>query len=164
MPEGAAWAVHSPRTHPSHSGAAAETHPSPPGVAAETAPSPPGVAAETAPSHPGAAEAVPSYPAEEAEAAPSHPAEAAPVATGPMLSRRVPQAHLAPELRRRGQEYGQRAGGGDAVLPDATEARAALSRYQASRQAARAVVDENAAPAGRGDEAAPEPPNAGGWS
>ena len=158
MPEGAAWAVHSPRTHglrthPSHSGAAAETHPSHPGVAAETAPS-----------HPGAAEAVPSYPAEEAEAAPSHPAEAAPVATGPMLSRRVPQAHLAPELRRRGQEQGQRAGGGDAVLPDATEARAALSRYQASRQAARAVVDENVAPAGRGDEAAPEPPNAGGWS
>jgi hypothetical protein len=81
-----------------------------------------------------------------------------------MLSRRVPQAHLAPELRRRGQEQGQRAGGGDAVLPDATEARAALSRYQASRQAARAVVDENVAPAGRGDEAAPEPPNAGGWS
>ena len=91
-------------------------------------------------------------------------AEAAPVATGPMLSRRVPQAHLAPELRRHGQEQGQRAGGGDAVLPDATEARAALSRYQASRQAARAVVDENVAPAGRGDEAGPEPPNAGGWS
>ena len=159
MPEGAAWAVHSPqthglRTHQSHSGAAAETHQSQSGAAAETAPSHSGVAAE----------AVPSYPAEAAEAAPSHPAEAAPVATGPMLSRRVPQAHLAPELRRRGQEQGQRAGGGDAVLPDATEARAALSRYQASRQAARAVVDENVAPAGRGDEAAPEPPNAGGWS
>ena len=147
MPEGAGWAVHSPRTH---------------GLRAH--PSPPGVAAETAPSHSGAAEAVASYPAETAEAPPSHPAEAAPVVTGPMLSRRVPQAHLAPELRRRGQEQGQRAGGGDAVLPDATEARAALSRYQASRQAARAVVDENVAPAGRGDEAAPEPPNAGGWS
>ena len=137
MPEGAAWAVHSPPAQ---------------GPRSHT------------PSHPAAAEAVPSYPAEEAEAAPSHPAEAAPVATGPVLSRRVPQAHLAPELRRRGQEQGQRAGGGDAVLPDATEARAALSRYQASRQAARAVVDENVAPAGRGDEAAPEPPNAGGWS
>ena len=158
MPEGAAWAVHSPRTH------GLRTHPSHSGAAAETAPSHSGVVPGTAPSHSGAAEAVASYPAETAEAPPSHPAEAAPVATGPMLSRRVPQAHLAPELRRRGQEQGQRAGGGDAVLPDATEARAALSRYQASRQAARAVVDENVAPAGRGDEAAPEPPNAGGWS
>jgi hypothetical protein len=156
MPEGATWAVHSPRTH------GPRTRPSHPGAAAEEAPSYPGAAAEGAPSYPAAAEAVPSYPAVAAEAAPSHPGEAAPAATGPLLSRRVPQAHLAPELRRRGQ--GQPAGRGDASLPDATEARAALSRYQASRQAARAVVDENGAPAGRGDEGGPEPPSAGGWS
>jgi hypothetical protein len=152
MPEGATWAVHSPRTRPSHPGAAAEGAPFYPGAAAGAVPSYPGVAAE----------AVPSYPAVAAEAAPSHPGEAASAATGPLLSRRVPQAHLAPELRRRGQ--GQPAGRGDASLPDATEARAALSRYQASRQAARAVVDENGAPAGRGDEGGPEPPSAGGWS
>jgi hypothetical protein len=145
MPEGATWAVHSPRTH-----------------GPRTRPSHPGAAAEGAPSYPAAAEAVPSYPAVAAEAAPSHPGEAASAATGPLLSRRVPQAHLAPELRRRGQ--GQPAGRGDASLPDATEARAALSRYQASRQAARAVVDENGAPARRGDEGGPEPPRAGGWS
>ena len=148
MPEGAAWAVHSPRTH------GPRTHPSHPGVAGDAVPLHPGVAGE----------AVPSYPAVAAEAAPSHPAEVAPAAAGPMLSRRVPQAHLAPELRRRGQEQGQRVGGGDAPLPDATDARAALSRYQASRQAARAVVDEHGAPAGRGDEGGPEPPSARGWS
>ena len=61
-----------------------------------------------------------------------------------------------------GQERAARA---DGSLPDATEARAALSRYQASRQAARAVVDESGAPAGRADEGGPEhPPSAGGWS
>ena len=75
----------------------------------------------------------------------------------------MPQAHLAPELRRHGQ--GQATAGPDGPLPDAAEARAALSRYQASRQAARAVVDESGAPAGRADEAGPErPPGAGGWS
>ena len=136
MPERAAWAVHSPRTHP----------PSPPAAPAEVTPSHPGVAAEATLSHPAVG------------------AEAAPVATGPVLSRRVPQAHLAPELRRHGQEPGQPAARGDAHLPDAAEARAALSRYQASRQAARAVVDENGAPAGRADEAGPEPPTTGGWS
>ena len=72
---------------------------------------------------------------------------------GPVLSRRVPQAHLAPELRRSGQ--GPAAAPPDAPLPDAAEARAALSRYQASRQAARAVVEEGADP---------ERPANGGWS
>ena len=148
MPERAAWAVHSPRTYPpSHPAAPAEVTPSHPGVAAEAAPSHPAVSAEAAPTATGAVGA-----------------EAAPVATGPVLSRRVPQAHLAPELRRHGQEPGQPAARGDAHLPDAAEARAALSRYQASRQAARAVVDENGAPAGRADEAGPEPPTTGGWS
>jgi hypothetical protein len=81
-----------------------------------------------------------------------------------VLSRRVPQAHLAPELRRQGQGPAATARP-DGPLPDAAEARAALSRYQASRQAARAVVDESGAPAARADEAAPEhPPPTGGWS
>ncbi len=91
--------------------------------------------------------------------------EAAPAADGLLLSRRVPQAHLAPELRRRGQGQEAAAARADGSLPDATEARAALSRYQASRQAARAVVDESGAPAGRADEGGPEhPASDGGWS
>jgi hypothetical protein len=74
--------------------------------------------------------------------------------TGPMLARRVPQAHLAPELRRNGQAAaGPR---GEGALPDAAEARAALSRYQASRQAAKAVVDEG--------DAEPRRPAGGGWA
>jgi signal transduction histidine kinase len=73
---------------------------------------------------------------------------------GPVLSRRVPQAHLAPELRRSGQgNAGQRT---EQPVPDAAEARAALSRYQASRQAARAMVDEGEAEPGR--------PAGGGWA
>jgi Histidine kinase-, DNA gyrase B-, and HSP90-like ATPase len=84
-------------------------------------------------------------------------------AGGPVLSRRVPQAHLAPELRRHGPEGAT--AGPDGALPDAAEARAALSRYQASRQAARAVVDDGGADNGRPGAAAPEPPPAGGgWS
>ena len=83
------------------------------------------------------------------------------MANEPLLSRRVPQANLAPELRRQGQAAGR----ADGPLPDAGEARAALSRYQASRQAARAVVDESGAPVARADEAGPGgPPAGGGWS
>jgi hypothetical protein len=78
-----------------------------------------------------------------------------------LLSRRVPQAHLAPELRRNGQAPAP--GGPEGSLPDAAEARAALSRYQASRQAARAVVDDRGSPTGDG-EAGAEPPSGGGWS
>jgi signal transduction histidine kinase len=78
---------------------------------------------------------------------------------GLLLSRRVPQAHLAPELRRDGQGTAA-ARAADAPLPDAAEARAALSRYQASRQAARAVVDEDVA----GDAAGGRPASGGGWS
>jgi signal transduction histidine kinase len=89
---------------------------------------------------------------------------------GLLLSRRVPQAHLAPELRRQAPAAG--APGSDPPLPDATEARAALSRYQASRQAARAVVDEGATGGSGGrkprpplDELDPErPATSGGWS
>jgi len=72
---------------------------------------------------------------------------------GPVLSRRVPQAHLAPELRRNGQATAPRSG---EPVPGAAEARAALSRYQASRQAARAMVDEGDAEPGR--------PPGGGWA
>jgi hypothetical protein len=91
------------------------------------------------------------YPAAAAEAYPAAAAEAP-----PLLSRRVPQAHLAPELRRRGQEQAAPAARADGRLPDAAEAREALSRYQASRQAARAMVDE-------GDTGS-QHPTAGGWS
>jgi signal transduction histidine kinase len=55
----------------------------------------------------------------------------------PQLRRRVPQAHLAPELRQAGGEAA------NAALPVDGAAASALSRYQASRQAAQAVVDEN---------------------
>jgi signal transduction histidine kinase len=93
-----------------------------------------------------------------------HPAEAGGADGPPLLSRRVPQAHLAPELRR-GQRPEVSGGRSGAPLPDAAEARAALSRYQASRQAAKAMVDEDGVPGGRNGEAGPEhPPTAGGWS
>lgn len=66
------------------------------------------------------------------------------------LSRRVPQANLAPELRRARSSDGvvaepdPRRGGppaGVATALDAQRAREALSRYQASREAARNQVD-----------------------
>ena len=95
---------------------------------------------------------------------PVAPAQPAPVAVGEeaadavLLARRVPQAHLAPELRRNGR--GAPEAEPEGSLPDAAEARAALSRYQASRQAAKAVMDEGSA-----GEAGPEgPPGNGGWS
>jgi len=71
-----------------------------------------------------------------------------------VLSRRVPQAHLAPELRRNGQATA--APRPDRPVPDAAEARAALSRYQASRQAAKAMVDDGDAEPGRR--------SGGGWT
>jgi signal transduction histidine kinase len=82
----------------------------------------------------------------------------APVTTPPdgaladgLLARRVPQAHLAPELRRHGQPTATARP--DGPLADAAEARAALSRYQASRQAARAAVDDpDEVGGGRADE------------
>jgi signal transduction histidine kinase len=136
MPERAARAVHSPPVHP-------------PPVHQPPAHNP---AVHTPPVH---------------SPAVHNPAGSSPGADGAgseglLLSRRIPQAHLAPELRRRDQ--GSAAARTDGSLPDATEARAALSRYQASRQAARAVVDEDGAPAGRADEPAPQhPPASGGW-
>jgi hypothetical protein len=114
----------------------------------------------------------PMPPAAPAPAAPAlgaarHPLPAAPDEAAPeglLLSRRVPQAHLAPELRRQGQASAT--AGQEGPLPDAAGTRAALSRYQASRQAARAAVDEGGGvPDGRADEPGPDPPpSAGGWS
>ena len=71
---------------------------------------------------------------------------------GPRLNRRVPQSHLAPELRERStvQQPPERA------MPDGNRTREALSRYQASRRAARALVE--------GEEAGydPDQPQRGG--
>ena len=99
--------------------------------------------------------------------APADPPRPAPVVVeaaaeeGMVLARRVPQAHLAPELRRHGRAVP--AAEAEGALPDAAEARAALSRYQASRQAAKAVVDEGVG--GRAGDAGSEgPPANGGWS
>ncbi|HEV8424021.1 MAG TPA: ATP-binding protein [Actinomycetes bacterium] len=75
-----------------------------------------------------------------------------PGADGFLLSRRVPQAHLAPELRQQQAPTAAPVG----PLPDATEARAALSRYQTSRQAARALVEEATEPE--------RPATGGDWS
>ncbi|MHA6792862.1 ATP-binding protein [Pseudonocardia bannensis] len=63
------------------------------------------------------------------------------------LRRRVPQSHLAPELRQPEPESAP-----VAAQPPSTEAATALSRYQAHRQAARALVD----PEADGEPAAPE--------
>ena len=71
-------------------------------------------------------------------------------ASEPRLSRRVPQAHLSPELRRESQPAPS--------VPDGNRARAALSRYQASRRAAREQVDEDYS--GNGERS----PNGGTWS
>ena len=60
------------------------------------------------------------------------------------LSRRVPQAHLAPELRRRTATAASDHADPAAPPPDAVQARNALSRYQASRRAARALVEGTA--------------------
>jgi hypothetical protein len=136
MPERAAPAVHSPRTHDSraHDSRAHDSRAHDPRAHDPRAHDP----LRPAPAPVGGHGAGP---------------EVGEQANGPMLSRRVPQAHLAPELRRSGQ--GPAAARPDAPLPDAAEARAALSRYQASRQAARAVVEEGADP---------ERPADGGWS
>jgi hypothetical protein len=153
MPGREAWAVHSPRAHSLGDSPRAHS----PGTHSPGTHSPGTHSLGTQP---------PSHSVASGEAVPSYSGaagEAASVPAAPVLSRRVPQANLAPELRRRGQEQGQVAGG-DPSLPDAAEARAALSRYQASRQAARAMVDENGVPAGRADEGGPEPPAAGSWS
>ena len=103
----------------------------------------------------------PSHPAPGGAPPPAQVAVGEAATEGLVLARRVPQAHLAPELRRHGQ--GASTAEPEGALPDASEARAALSRYQASRQAARAVVEEGRG--GRAGDAGPGgPPADGGWS
>jgi signal transduction histidine kinase len=68
-------------------------------------------------------------------------------AAGPQLHRRVPQAHLAPELRRPFQPA--EPNGQASAPPDAARARDALSRYQASREAARSTVEDDSPTGGR---------------
>jgi hypothetical protein len=142
-------AVHSPRAHSPH----------PASGAPHSAPGAPHPAPGAPPPAAGAPHPAPGSP----QPAPVTVGEAA--ADGIVLARRVPQAHLAPELRRPGRDAP--AAEPEGPLPDAAEARAALSRYQASRQAARAVVDQGgAATGGRADDVGPDGPAAsnGGWS
>jgi signal transduction histidine kinase len=94
-----------------------------------------------------------------------------PAPVEPQLARRVPQAHLAPELRRQQAESAEP----PAPPPDADQAREALSRYQASREAARALVDRDPMdgnghppdppghPRGVPRTPPPDPPGDGGW-
>jgi signal transduction histidine kinase len=106
-------------------------------AAAPPAPSEPSVPPPAAPSP----VEVPAAPASvEVPTAPS-PGErpAAPGATP--LARRVPQSHLVPELRE-GLRSSQATPRADA--PDEEQTREALSRYQASRRAARALLGDDA--------------------
>jgi hypothetical protein len=77
------------------------------------------------------------------------PADQAPEPpVAPQLTRRVPQAHLAPELRVPGDADPIEVTPPSERLPNAAEAKAALARYQASRRAARAVVEDRSADGG----------------
>jgi signal transduction histidine kinase len=78
-----------------------------------------------------------------------------PAPAEPRLTRRVPQAHLAPELRRQQADAAEP----PVPAPDADQTRQALSRYQASREAARALVDRDPMD-GNGQ---PHQPGEGGW-
>jgi hypothetical protein len=60
------------------------------------------------------------------------------------MERRVPQAHLAPQLRR-GMDATRTTPGPAPSLQDAERARSALSRYQASRRAAAVALEEHGA-------------------
>ena len=86
--------------------------------------------------------APPPRPPVEARMRPGQPAPP-PVPGEPQLNRRVPQANLAPELRRDNGYAAPDEPAGPAAPPgpDAVQARDALSRYQASRRAARALVE-----------------------
>jgi signal transduction histidine kinase len=97
--------------------------------------------------------------ADDGPAEPAPPPVAAPADTG--LARRVPQSHLAPELR----EQSAFAEPDEQPVPNGERTREALSRYQASRQAARALVerediDFDAEPPGSGT--APQGGSGGG--
>jgi signal transduction histidine kinase len=72
-------------------------------------------------------------------AAPPGPPPRAAAPGEPGLARRVPQSHLAPELRQRSPSAGPDEQ--ERSVPNGERTREALSRYQASRQAARALVE-----------------------
>jgi hypothetical protein len=57
----------------------------------------------------------------------------------------VPQTHLAPELRLPADAAPIEVTPPSERLPNAAQAKAALARYQASRRAARAVVEDRTA-------------------
>jgi signal transduction histidine kinase len=78
----------------------------------------------------------------------AQPADGEESPVGPQLSRRVPQAHLAPELRLTGEAAPIEVTPPSERLPNAAQAKAALARYQASRRAARAVVEDRSADGG----------------
>jgi signal transduction histidine kinase len=75
-------------------------------------------------------------PADEAE--PAGSAGAGAEADGPRLNRRVPQANLAEGLRRQQEPAADQ----PQLIRDPAQAREALSRFQASQRAARAMLDD----------------------
>jgi hypothetical protein len=80
----------------------------------------------------------PSLPTPRADVATAPEADSRATPKGRALRRRVPQSHLAPELR---QPVPSGVADGVPVAPMSADAASALSRYQASRQAAQSVVD-----------------------
>ena len=109
-----------------------------PGVPTARAAEMPRIPAPAAPPAPGhrPLTAVPHPRTDEPAAAAPEPRAPQPGAGGRSLRRRVPQTHLAPELRL------AVSGLADTAAPPAADAAAsALSRYQASRRAAQASVD-----------------------
>jgi signal transduction histidine kinase len=141
--------------------------PAPPGPPPQAA-APPGrpapVPAPLGPAPPAAAPRWAHVPSPQAP--PQAPARAQPpaepaqyLADVPRLTRRVPQAHLAPELRRQSDDSDQPATPVEPPAPaDAVQARNALSRYQASRRAAQALVE------GSTDDDGDRPVPGGGWT
>jgi hypothetical protein len=79
-----------------------------------------------------------------ASASAIHPVAASSAGRG--LRRRVPQSHLAPELRERNHGLAE-----TAAPLSADAAASALSRYQASRQAAQAIAEVPHGPTDEGE-------------
>jgi hypothetical protein len=79
-----------------------------------------------------------------ASASAIHPVPASSAGRG--LRRRVPQSHLAPELRERNHGLAE-----TAAPLSADAAASALSRYQASRQAAQAIAEVPHGPTDEGE-------------
>jgi len=81
---------------------------------------------------------------------------AAPAVAEPQLTRRVPQSHLTPELRREAEPA--------RAVPNSARARDALSRYQASRRSARAQVEGDGTADGDPPDGGDSSPDGGDWS